>query len=454
MAYFIGARILSNMGEPESEGGLDAADLQGTEWGGHPLFPRPETETGPDRRRFDIIQVQRYRADGTREICPKSWKGSELRSLEQIVDAYGGGTYQFTAQCGRTFRFQAFSDKVHLPGPSRPFVEMRLPPPEPTPEPAPVAAPPPAAPVAQPAPAPTQPAPPPGHVPGPAVAYPYPPHYPPLTAPSSNSDALAFARSLVEASSARESTLLRALVERPAAKETNPLEVVREIVPLLQGNAGGTQALLQGVELARGLLPGAPAQPVQQQPAQPDEDLALLGQVLRIIAPNQAPAPAAAPPPAAAAPPAATIAPPPGAPPPGFGWAFTAAGWVLVQVAHIQPHPLGPPAAPAPAAPAPAAPTASGVDLDAALGALLADPVRLARLRAALGAPPAPATAPDAEGSTAPSAGPVEAAQPKESAPQNAPAPAPQGLAAELEALTGDPALGPLFAALTAGGSA
>ncbi|TKC94587.1 hypothetical protein [Polyangium fumosum] len=451
MANFIGARIISNMGEPESEGGLDAADLQGTEWGGHPLFPRPETETGPDRRRFDIIHVQRYKADGTREICPKSWKGSELRSLEQISDAYGGGTYQFTAQCGRTYRFQAFSDKVHLPGPSRPFVEMRPPPPEPTPEPAPVAAPPPATPVAQPAPAPAQHVPPSGYVPGPAAAYPYPPPYQPPPAPSNNSDALAFARSLVEASSARESTLLRALVERPATKETNPLEVVREIVPLLQGNAGGTQALLQGVELARGLLPGTPAQPVQQ-PAQPDEDLALLGQVLRLIAPNQAPPPAAAPAPAATPPPAAAIAPPPGAPPPGFGWAFTAAGWVLVQVAHVQPHFQSPPAAPAPAAPAPAAPAAPGVDLDAAFGALLADPVRLTRLRAVLGAP-APTVAPVAAGSTGTSAGAAEAAQPKESAP-NVPVPAPQGLAAELEALTGDPALGPLLAALTAGGSA
>ncbi|HVK70693.1 MAG TPA: hypothetical protein VM694_39835, partial [Polyangium sp.] len=131
-------------------------------------------------------------------------------------------------------------------------------------------------------------------------------------------------------------------------------------------------------------------------------------------------------------------------------------GWVLVQVAHVQPYPPSPLAAPAPAAPAPAAPAAPGVDLDAAFGALLADPVRLARLRAVLGAPApaAPPAVPTADGLTSTNAGPVEAAQPKESVPSNVPAPAAQGLAAELEALTGDPALGPLLAALTAGGSA
>ncbi|MDI3291505.1 hypothetical protein [Polyangium sp. 15x6] len=112
--------------------------------GGHPLFPRPETETGRDHRRFDIIQIQRWLPDGTKEVCPKPWKGSELRSWQQVIDMYGGEcTYQLAAQCGKTHRFQAYSEKVFFAGPARkPFVATppaAAPPPQP-------AAPPPGAP--------------------------------------------------------------------------------------------------------------------------------------------------------------------------------------------------------------------------------------------------------------------------------------------------------------------
>jgi hypothetical protein len=114
------------MGETESSGGLEFVNQQEqtSEWGGHPLFPRAETETGPDRRRFDIIHIQRTKADGSREVCPKAWRGADLRSWEQIVEAYGGGVYQLTAQCSRTFRYQAHSDRVQLAGPSKPFVAV------------------------------------------------------------------------------------------------------------------------------------------------------------------------------------------------------------------------------------------------------------------------------------------------------------------------------------------
>jgi hypothetical protein len=75
--------------------------------------------------------------------------------------------------------------------------------------------------------------------------------------------------------------------------------------------------------------------------------LAMIGQVLRMIAPAAvapAPIPAAAP----SAPPA-MMTPPPGAAPPGWAWAFTASGWVLVQLAHVQPYPM-PMQSPAPVA--------------------------------------------------------------------------------------------------------
>lgn len=355
------------MGETESSGGLEFANPQEqtSEWGGHPLFPRAETETGPDRRRFDIIHIQRYKSDGSREICPKSWRGSELRSLEQIVEAYGGGTYQFIAQCGRTFRYQAFSDKVFLGGPSKPFGEVvqsetRAPVHEMAPEPAPAAVSQ-HVPVTHPAPvvaAPMAPAPiPPGYAHPAPYPYPYAPPAP-QPAASGNSETLALVRAVIESSNSEKTALMRALLERPS-KETGSLEVVREILPMMQGG-NGTQALLQGVELARGLIgPGnMPPAPVPV-PARAEDDLALLGQVLRMIAPAAAvtaAAPAATP--AAPSPPPAMMTPPPGAAPPGWAWAYTASGWVLVQLAHVQPYPMQTPVS-APVAPMPQAQAAA-----------------------------------------------------------------------------------------------
>lgn len=340
------------MGETESSGGLEFANTQEqtSEWGGHPLFPRGETETGPDRRRFDIIHIQREKADGTREVCPKAWRGADLRSWEQIVEAYGGGTYRLTAQCGRTYRYQAHSDRVQLAGPSKPFVavvqsDSRSTGQETAPEPAPVA-PPQHAPTAAPthvaaAAVPT------AHIsPGYAHAAPYPyPYPPPAPAPAAgNAETLALIRAVLESSNAEKTTLMRALLER-SGKDTGSLEVVREILPLMQGGSNGTQALLQGVELARGLIGPANAAPPPPVQARPEDDLALLGQVLRMIAPTAAVSAAA--PAASPSPPPATMTPPPAAAPPGWAWAYTATGWVLVQLAHVQPYPAPMPA-PAP----------------------------------------------------------------------------------------------------------
>lgn len=49
------------------------------DYGGHPLFPRAETETGPDLRKIDLIQIIRtYPGTNVTETCPYVWKGSEL----------------------------------------------------------------------------------------------------------------------------------------------------------------------------------------------------------------------------------------------------------------------------------------------------------------------------------------------------------------------------------------
>jgi len=313
------------MGETENTGELEFANPQEQtmDWGGHPLFPRAETETGPDRRKFDIIHIQRIKSDGSREVCPKAWRGSDLRSWEQIVEAYGGGTYQLLAQCGRTFRYQAYSDKLYFGGPSKPFGEFTQ---SETPAPVHEMAPKPA-PVVQSAPvnvAPMAPAPiPPGY----AHPAPYPYPYPPPA--SGNAETLALVRAVIESSNSEKTALMRALLDRPG-KETGSLEVVREILPLIQGNANGTLALLKGVELARGLMGPAPSPPAAEM------DLALLGQVLRMVTPA-ATAPAnPVPAPAASSAPPATIAPPPGAAPPGWTWAYTMHGWTLVQPYPVQ----------------------------------------------------------------------------------------------------------------------
>lgn len=345
------------MGETESSGGLEFPNQQEqtSEWGGHPLFPRAETENGPDRRRFDLIHIQRFKSDNSREVCPKAWRGSDLRSWEQIAEAYGGGLYQLTAQCNRTFRYQGTSERIQLSGPSKPFGAMihgenLAPVQEMAHEPGPVIAP-------QHAPA-APPAPPPGYAQPPQYAYPYGPPAPPPAA--GNSETLALVRAVIDSNNAEKNTLMRALLERPG-KETGSLEIMREILPMMQGMQGGngTQALIQGVELARGLMgPGHVAPPPVVQ-ARPEDDFALLGQVLRMIAPAAAP-PAHAPAAAPSAPPA-MMTPPPGAAPPGWAWAVTASGWVLVQLAHVQPYPMQSPA-PTAQAPQVAQPAATPIE--------------------------------------------------------------------------------------------
>jgi len=301
------------MGESEKTSEQAANPQEQTmEWGGHPLFPRAETETGPDQRKFDIIHVQRIKSDGSREVCPKAWRGSDLRSWEQIVEAYGGGTYQLVAQCSQTYRYQAYSEKLYFAGPSKPFGETyaRVQEVEPKPVPAGQSAAVNATPMA------STPIPP-GYAHPAPYGYPYPP-----PAASGNAEMLALVRAVIESNNSEKAALMRVLLERSGGKETGSLEVVRDLLPLIQGNANGTLALLKGVELARGLMG-----PRYQAPSPPaaEMDLALLGQVLRMVTPTTtAPAAPSAPP--------ATITSPPGAAPPGWTWAHTMNGWTLVQM--------------------------------------------------------------------------------------------------------------------------
>ncbi|MDI1437088.1 hypothetical protein [Polyangium sorediatum] len=49
-----------------------------------------------------------------------------LRSWQQIIDLYGGECrYQLIAQCGKTFRYTAESEKLYFSGPARKPVEKR-----------------------------------------------------------------------------------------------------------------------------------------------------------------------------------------------------------------------------------------------------------------------------------------------------------------------------------------
>lgn len=65
----------------------------------HPLFPRPDTETGRNLRRFEPIQIRRW---------------------EQFIDEYGGEcSYQFVTQTAKDHQFTPWSEKCFFAGPSR-----------------------------------------------------------------------------------------------------------------------------------------------------------------------------------------------------------------------------------------------------------------------------------------------------------------------------------------------
>ncbi|MDI3292085.1 hypothetical protein QHF83_52730, partial [Polyangium sp. 15x6] len=320
------------------------------DYGGHPLFPRPETESGRDPRKFDLIQIIRYLPDGSRETCPRTFKGSELRSWQHVYDMFGGGIYQAVSQCEKTHRYQARSEKVNLPGPSKPFNDDGKQVPKQDHN-QPVATPP-------------------TPVPGAPV-----PYYVAAPAPASSPDMLALMRLMFESNANVQSAILRAALERQTTTtQPNPLEMIREIVPLLQGNGSSTKALLQGVQLAKELLRSVGHAPAAASSG--GDDLSELAGMVKLLMSAKSgassnPAPAAAPAPPQSAPgwPPAGWAPP-GWPPPGWPpYAMGAPPWpwygppgyypgMPPQGPYAEPAtPHAPPPAVAAPTPAPVAPT-------------------------------------------------------------------------------------------------
>jgi hypothetical protein len=367
--------------------------------GGHPLFPRPETETGPDPRKFDIIVIHRWLPDGTREVCPKPWKGSELRSWQQIIDQYGGEcTYQLGAQCGKTHRFQAWSEKMFFAGPARkPFVEQPR-----TPAPAPAA---------------------------PAPQYIYPP-MPPQSGRSD--DMVALLRVMMETNATIQTALMKSLLERQP--QTDPLMVVREIMPLIKGDnpsktgsgAVYERGMERGIELAKQIGGAAPS-------GGGSDDLGDIEKIFRLFSlakSTTAAAPSAQPQPQPqpVAPPAWPAAPsgypaPVGSPWEGWECFHTAMGWAMRPATAHQP-PFAWPAPPA-SVPPPPAPVAPPVPAAPPPAPPVAPPVPAAPPPAPV-APPVPAAPPPA-----PVAPPVPAAPPPalEAPPPEPMAPAPEPVA-------------------------
>lgn len=377
--------------------------------GGHPLFPRPDTETGPDTRRIDLIHIERYTENG-REACPTPFLASELRSWNDVISRFGGGTYMARAMCGKTFRFQGNTEKMtfHSP-PSRPFTDSPMPakvareeePARPAPAPPPAPAPAPAMPTVlpffTPAPAPAsppaannnqldvgavilamlnRPPPPPMDLApliGPLVAAatrpapPPPPPPPPPQGPDMMPLMAAFLQSNAE--------MMRAMLQaqsKPAPAAPDMLTILRELKPVLS-NAGGDNAslLLQGVEIAKGLFQASATSAAPAAAVQPDDLGQILGALTKVMASSSSSSPT--PPPAEAA--------APRAPMPSTTWA-----WARTPEGAVVPVALqgGAPAAFAAPQSVLASPPPPPIDLDRKISEVLEGPVMRERLQGAV----------------------------------------------------------------------
>lgn len=370
------------------------------DWGGHPLFGRADTETGPDRRKFDRIQLIRYHADGTREVAPKTWKGSELHSWQQILDEYGGeSTYQLVAQCGKTHQYSAWSEKWYFASPPRKPM---------------------------------------GTGPGGGAFRQETPQAQVQQAPQAQPMAmntqdlllqmnLAFVKMFMEKQAApQQSTaellhgvaaLLNGLNRGPSG-----IEMVKEMMPLMHGGERTSRTFMQGIDFARDLIKNAPA---EAAPSKSDDlsTMMELAKVFTALRPASSPAPAApAQTPAPAPNPQQSAVPvPPCPPPPGYGWMFTQQGWVAFHLGMTNTQFANRPA-PIPAAPqAPAASMPQIQDEDVMLRKLLEHPDLRAKLQTMLAepprtpapvphpAPPAPPPVPIAAQTTPQSSAPVQA---------------------------------------------
>lgn len=109
----------------------------------HPLFPLPSGER--ETKEIHEITFDRVNDRGVKERCPDRFRADELTSLAQVVDRFGGGTYQFIAfnSRGNFSRWTPEKDKVRIELPSKPFrtiepptVRAAVPPPAAEPAPA------------------------------------------------------------------------------------------------------------------------------------------------------------------------------------------------------------------------------------------------------------------------------------------------------------------------------
>jgi hypothetical protein len=90
----------------------------------HPLFPLPEGVE--ETQEIYAITFDRWDHQGRKERCPDRFLASELTSLAQVVDRFGGGTYQFIAfdRRGAFSRWTAEKDKVRFGLPCKPLRQV------------------------------------------------------------------------------------------------------------------------------------------------------------------------------------------------------------------------------------------------------------------------------------------------------------------------------------------
>lgn len=90
----------------------------------HPLFPLPEGVR--ETKEIYEITFDRWNDKGVKERCPDRFRASELTSLAQIVDQFGGGTYQFIAfdSRGNFSRWTPEKEKMRIDLPSKPFRQV------------------------------------------------------------------------------------------------------------------------------------------------------------------------------------------------------------------------------------------------------------------------------------------------------------------------------------------
>src|SRR6185503_11425201 len=111
------------LGPSDCVPGQDSVDHSANGLLTHPLFPRAPGTKGPETRDIRWIQIDRWDHMGRKERHPQRFSADELTSWEQIVDTWGGGTYQLAALDG-THQYVAWTppnDKFFSPEACKPF---------------------------------------------------------------------------------------------------------------------------------------------------------------------------------------------------------------------------------------------------------------------------------------------------------------------------------------------